>query len=514
LPRSQSLSYGGLIFDQAERHADPGDPLEAIVVGAGIGGICMAIKLREAGIERFAVLEREAEIGGAWAANTYPGCACDVASHLYSFSFAPNPGWSRSFSPQGEILAYLEGCADRFGVRSKVRLSAAVTSAVYDEEAALWRVEVNGAETLTARVLVLAKGLLSRPHLPDLPGLGAFAGPVFHSAAWDHGFDPRGKRVAVIGTGASAIQFVPRIAPLTARLDLYQRTPPWVLPKADRALTRFEQRVFRRVPAAQRAVRRAIYWGLETRAVSFTVSPRLGKAFELLGRAHIRSQVTDRRLRRLVTPDYAMGCKRVLISNDYYPALGRDDVDLIVDPIERVTERGVVGADGREREVDAIVFGTGFRPFDLGPIAIIGRGGRRLDRSWADSPQAHRGTTVAEFPNLFLLVGPNTGLGHSSMIFMIESQVRYVIDALRVMRERGLRSVEVRTEAQARWNRRLRARLDRTVWSSGCSSWYLDRDGRNPTMWPSFSFVFRRRTRRFEAEEYHLDRRVRERAAA
>jgi cation diffusion facilitator CzcD-associated flavoprotein CzcO len=503
-----------VIFDLAERHAEAGDPLEAIVVGAGFGGICMAIKLREAGIERFAVLEREEHIGGAWSANHYPGCACDVPSHLYSFSFAPNPDWSRSFSPQAEILAYLEGCAERFGVRSKVRLSAAVTRTDYDEEAALWRVEVNGVETVSARVLVLAKGLLSRPNVPALPGLASFAGRSFHSAAWDHDFDLRGKRVAVVGTGASAIQFVPRIAPLTERLYLYQRTPPWVLPKTDRRLSGFEQRLFRRLPASQLALRRAIYWGLETRAVGFTVSPRLGKSFELLGRGHIRRQVGDRRLRQLVTPDYAMGCKRVLISNDYYPALCREDVELVTDPIERISARGVVGADGTEREVDAVIFGTGFRPFDLGPIAIVGRGGRELERSWADSPQAHRGTTVAGFPNLFLLVGPNTGLGHSSMVFMIESQVRYVIDALRVMRERGVRSVEVRAEAQERWNQRLRQRLGRTVWSTGCASWYLDRDGRNPTMWPSFSFVFRQRTRRFQAEEYHLDRRVRERTPA
>jgi cation diffusion facilitator CzcD-associated flavoprotein CzcO len=503
-----------VIFDQVERHVDSADPLEAIVVGAGFSGICMAIKLREAGIERFAVLEREQHLGGAWSANHYPGCACDVPSHLYSFSFAPNPDWSRSFSPQNEILAYLEGCADRFGVRSKVQLSAAVTRADYDEEKALWRVEVNGAEVLTARILVLAKGLLSRPNLPDLPGLPSFAGRTFHSAAWDHDFDLRGKRVAVVGTGASAIQFVPQIAPLTDRLYLYQRTPPWILPKADRPLTRVEKRLFRSVPAAQRAIRRAIYWGLESRAVGFTVSPRLGKSFELLGRRHIRRQVSDRRLRELVTPDYAMGCKRVLISNDYYPALERDDVELVVDPIERVSEGGIVSADGREREVDAVIFGTGFRPFDLGPMPIVGRGGRDLHRSWAESPRAHRGTTVADFPNLFLLVGPNTGLGHSSMIFMIESQVTYVIDALRVMRERGLRSVEVRAAAQERWNRRLQTRLGRTVWSSGCSSWYLDRDGHNPTMWPSFSFVFRQSTRRFRGEEYHLGRQVRERTAA
>lgn len=478
------------------------------VVGSGFAGLCMAIKAIQAGEDSLVVLERTLDIGGAWSANQYPGCACDIPSHLYSFSFAPNPDWSHAFSRWNEILAYLERCANGFGITPHVRFGAEVTRATYDQSEACWRLEVNDRAALSADVLVLAHGLLSQPHTPSLPGLGGFTGDSFHSAAWDHEVDLNGKRVAVVGTGASSIQFVPKIAQEARRLYVFQRTAPWILPKRDRPISDFERRLFRALPAAQNILRRAIYWNLESRVLGFAVEPKLAKAYQLAAQAHIRRQIPNPMLRREVTPDYAIGCKRVLLSNDYYPALMQENVELVREPIARVVERGIVTRQ-REYPADVIIFGTGFRPFDLGRLKIVGRDGQALADRWTRIPEAHRGTTVAGFPNLFLLVGPNTGLGHSSMVFMIESQVRYVLDALRLMRERELGSVEVRHDAQESWNNWLRGRLARTVWSAGCSSWYLDADGRNPTMWPTFSFRFREATKRFDPEHYHLSPKTR-----
>jgi cation diffusion facilitator CzcD-associated flavoprotein CzcO len=477
---------------------------EVAIVGSGFAGLCMAIKLRDAGIESFVVLERSDSIGGTWRENHYPGCACDVQAHLYSFSFAPNPRWSRMFAPQQEIRDYLEHCADRFGVRAHVRLRAEVRRAEYDEDESRWQIELADGNALSARALILGKGLLSQPHTPRIPGLESFAGHSFHSASWDHKHDLRGRSVGVIGTGASTIQFVPRIAAAVKHLYLFQRTPPWILPKLDRSISALEQGIFQRVPAAQRLYRGVLYWRLEARILGFAVEPRIAKSFELMARAHIRRQIKDPELRQMVTPDYRIGCKRVLMSNDYYPALTGDNVEVVTDRIERATERGLVTREHREYPLDTIVFGCGFNPFDLGRLSVVGRDGLTLEECWAATPKAYRGTTVAGFPNLFLLVGPNTGLGHSSMVFVIESQVNYVLDTLRMMHRRGLRSVEVRHDAQGAWNASVGAKLTKTVWASGCDSWYLDADGRNPTIWPTFSFLFRWATRRFRAEDYHL----------
>jgi cation diffusion facilitator CzcD-associated flavoprotein CzcO len=480
---------------------------DVIVVGTGFAGLGMAIKLREAGIEDFVVLEQSDSIGGTWRENTYPGCACDVQSHLYSFSFAPNAEWTRMFAPQPEIRAYLERVADDFGVRGKIRLEAAVTGAEWDETGGVWHVEVNGAETLTARVLIPALGALSRPAYPDVPGRERFAGTAFHSAEWDHDYDFTGKRVAVIGTGASAIQFVPQLAKHAARVDVYQRTPPWIIPKPDRPITRAERWLFRRVPAAQRLYRSALYWALESRVLGFVVHPRLMKGLELYAKRHIRKQISDPDLRRKVTPDYTIGCKRILISDDYYPALDRPHVAVITDDVAEVTERGVVTADGAHREVDAIVYGTGFRVQDLlTPLRVVGRDGADLNDVWRERGlQAYKGTAVAGFPNLFMLLGPNTGLGHSSMIYMAECQIAYVMDALKIMRERSLGAVEVTAVAQEAYNEEIQGRLTGAVWANGgCRSWYLDARGRNTTLWPGFTFAFRRATARFDAERYEL----------
>jgi cation diffusion facilitator CzcD-associated flavoprotein CzcO len=480
---------------------------KVLVIGTGFAGLGMAIKLKDAGEHDFVVLEQADSVGGTWRANTYPGCACDVQSHLYSFSFEPNPKWSRMFATQPEIRDYLEHCTDKYGVRSHIRFGSAVTSARFDETNNLWHVEVNGGERrYTANVVVAGFGPLSRPELPEIEGIESFNGAAFHSADWDPGYDPAGQRVAVVGTGASAIQFVPKIAEQARRLHLFQRTPPWVLPKADRPTTAVERLAFKRFPKLQQAYRRLIYWRLESRVLGFTLHPRVMKAAEVLGRLHIARAIKDPELRRKLTPDYTIGCKRILMSNDYYPALARENVELVAGGVQRVTERGVVGADGVERQVDAIIYGTGFKVHDpLGSINIIGRGGADLAERWREHGlEAYLGTTVSGFPNLFMLVGPNTGLGHNSIVYMIESQVHYVLEAIKMIDERRLAYVDVKPDVQARFNDELQSQLDGAVWSSGCSSWYLDASGKNRTLWPGFTFRFREATTEFRSDHYEL----------
>jgi cation diffusion facilitator CzcD-associated flavoprotein CzcO len=478
--------------------------VDVAIVGAGFSGLAMSIKLRELGIEDHVVLERGEKVGGTWWFNTYPGCGCDVPSHLYSFSFAPNPGWSRTYSKQPEIEAYLQRVADDFGVREKIRPNTTVTGAAWDEEGSRWVVETT-AGTVRARVLVSAAGALSDPKRPDVEGLDRFQGHSFHSAQWDHDYDVTGKRVAVIGTGASAIQFVPAIAPKVAQMHVFQRTAPWIMPHSDRQITENERRLYTRFPVLQKLVRGGVYSGRELLVLGFVKHPRLMKLVEKLARRHMHAQISDPELRRKVEPGYTIGCKRILPSNDWYPALGRDNVELVTDPIARVTERGVVTESGAEHEVDAIVYGTGFNVVDM-PVAryVRGRDGRTLDECWSGSPRAHMGSTVPGFPNLFMLLGPNTGLGHSSMVYMIESQVAYVAGALKEMRRRGAGIAEVRREVAERFNASIDERMKDTVWSTGCKSWYLDDTGRNGTLWPDWTFAFRRRADRFDAGEYEL----------
>lgn len=482
---------------------------DVIVIGTGFAGLGMAIKLKQAGEDDFVVLEQADAVGGTWRANTYPGCACDVQSHLYSYSFEPNPKWSRMFATQPEIRDYLEHCTDKYGVRPHIRFRSAVSTARFDDAQGLWHIEVNGGQTpsYTARVVVAGFGPLSRPEYPNIEGIESFQGDYFHSAEWDPGFDPAGKRVAIVGTGASAIQFLPRIAGEVKQLHLFQRTAPWVLPKPDRPTTWIERQLFNRFPALQRAYRRLIYWRLETRVLGFTVHPNVMKIAEVVGRIHIRRAIKDPTLRRAVTPDYTIGCKRILMANDYYPALARKNVHVLTGGVKRVTERGVIGADGTEHEVDAIIYGTGFKVHDpLGPMSIHGRDGRDLAQLWREQGlEAYLGTTVSGFPNLFILVGPNTGLGHNSIVYMIESQIHYVLDALTTMREREAAVVDVRPEVQTQFNNDLQAQLEGAVWSSGgCASWYLDENGKNHTLWPGFTFKFRKATGEFRADEYEL----------
>lgn len=433
-----------------------------------------------------------------------------MPSNLYSCSFAPNPAWTPSFSPQAEIQAYLRDCAARFGVVPHVRLRHEVTRAAWDEAARCWRVDTTQGR-FVATVLVSARGPLSEPRLPDVPGLEEFSGALFHSARWDHGHDLRGERVAVIGTGASAIQFVPEIQPLVRQVTIFQRTAPWVIPRRDRRLTSAEHLLFRAFPPAQLAARAAIYWGREAFVLGFVGDPaRRAKRAEvatIAARRLLGRQIRDPELRDKLTPNYELGCKRILLSNDYYPALGKENVELVTEPISRVTEHGIVTADGQERPAETILLGTGFDvTAHAAATCTVGRDGRSLAETWAQRVAAYKGMTVHGFPNLFLMVGPNSGLGHSSIVFMIESQITYVLGALDAMARRNLACIEVTHGAQEAWTAAIDRRSASTVWTGGgCRSYYLDAVGRNVTLWPGPSWTYRRHVRRFDLDAYVVE---------
>ncbi|WP_414439515.1 flavin-containing monooxygenase [Burkholderia sp. 22PA0106] len=481
------------------------ESVDIAIIGTGFAGLGMAIRLRQKGRGDFAVFEKAATVGGTWRDNHYPGCACDVPSHVYSFSFAPNPRWTRAFAPQPEIRAYLERCVEQFGVAPYLRLGHELASAEYDDVAHRWRLSFANGKQVSARVLVSGMGGLSRAALPQIDGLDSFQGHAFHSQHWDHHYDLRGKRVAVIGTGASAIQFVPQIAPRVAQLALFQRTPPWIMPKPDRQLTRVEQWMFRALPFTQKLARTSRYWMLESRVLGFAIHPGIMKLVQKVAERHIRKQIADPALRATVTPDYTLGCKRVLISNDYYPALTRANVDVITDPIARIEPNAVVTASGQRHEVDCLIYGTGFQVADPYPRGVIrGRNGVDIVDTWRDGAHAYLGTALPGYPNFFMIVGPNTGLGHNSMVFMIESQIEYILGALDAMDRDRADAIEVRPLVEADYNARLQQRLKRAIWSTGgCKSWYLDpRTGKNTTLWPGFTWRFRQATAQFSIADY------------
>jgi cation diffusion facilitator CzcD-associated flavoprotein CzcO len=480
--------------------------VDHLIVGSGFAGLCAAIKLAEDGETDLVVIEKAGDVGGTWRDNTYPGACCDVPSQLYSYSFARNPEWSSSYSPQPEIQAYLQRIADEYAVTDRIVFDTELEQATWDDEAQAWRCRTTSGDVWAA-TLITGTGGLSEPRLPEIDGIETFGGALFHSARWDHSVDLTGKRVAVIGTGASAIQIVPEVQKVAAHLDVFQRTAPWVVPRNDRRYPRLERLALRHVPALARLYRTGIYWAHEGYVPAFTWQPRLGAPAQKAATLNIHKAIKDPGLRAKVTPTFQLGCKRVLRSNTYYPALAAENVDVVTDPIACITPTSVVTGDGREHPVDVIVVATGFWTTDL-PIAerIVGRDARSLADEWgAGGMAAYKGTTVHGFPNLFMLTGPNTGQGHTSVVFTIESQVAYVRDALRTMREQGYAAVEPRAAAQRRWNANVQRRMRRTVWNTGgCSSWYLDTHGRNTVLWPKATFTFRRHLARFDADAYDV----------
>lgn len=480
--------------------------LDIAIIGAGFSGIGLGVNLLQSGRRNFRIFEQNADVGGTWWSNTYPGCGCDIPSLLYSYSFAPNPDWSRAYSPQGEILDYMKGVVADAGLTGHIQLNTEVRAARWDAETERWTlVGADGATLARARFLFSAFGFLSKPDKSAIAGQETFKGAIFHTAEWPNDADLSGKRVAVIGTGASAIQVVPQVAPQATHLDLYQRTAPWVVPRRDHVYPAVLRRLFAAAPWFQRLWRGAIYWRLEANAHAFLNDTRMLNRAERIARQHIAAHINDPALRDIVTPRFRLGCKRVLISDDYYPALARDDVTVIPQAAERLTETGVVDAEGVERPADAVVLATGFRATDpLSPLDFFGRDARSLHETWKQTPQAYLGLAAAGFPNLFFLIGPNTGLGHNSMIYMLESQLNFVMDALDRLEAENVRTVEVKPDAQAAFNDEIRAKFAGSVWESGCVSWYQSADGTNPTLWPSYTFDYRKRTRRMNVDDFEF----------
>ncbi len=473
------------------------------IVGSGFAGIGTAIRLLQSGETDFVLLERADDLGGVWRDNSYPGCACDVQSRLYSFSFAPNAEWSRTYAPQAEILDYLRDCATRFGVLPHVRFGHEVVSARWHDDGLYWTIETAGGKQLRADVLVAAQGALADPDIPKLPGIETFTGETFHSARWNHAVELAGARVAVVGTGASAIQFVPKIQPLAAQLVLFQRTPPWIMPRLDAPISERAKRLYRTVPAAESAARKAVFALRELSYLSFRKGP-INRIARHLAKRHLDASVRDPALREKLTPRYDIGCKRILLSDDYLPALCNPNVSVVTAPIRQVHARSIETAGGGSFDVDVLIYGTGFRMKDP-PVAhlVYGRDGASLAEVWNGSPQAHLGTTVAGFPNLFLLQGPNTGLGHTSVLLMIEAQIEHMLLALAHVRRKGGIAIEPTAAAQAAFVREMHQKMSGSVWTQGgCASWYLDATGRNSTIWPDFVFEFQRRMARLVAEEY------------
>ncbi len=461
------------------------------IVGAGFGGIGVGIALKKKGIEDFVIFEGEPGVGGSWRTNTYPGCACDVPSHLYSYSFEPNPRWTESFSSQKDIQRYIEHCADRYDIRRHIRFNTRVTDARFDEEQGVWKVSTDDGEVTTARIFVPATGALSHPLYPEIEGRDSFLGAAIHTARWDDTVDLTGKRVGVLGSGASAIQVVPAIAPKVGQLTVFQRTASWVLPKHNRKFTSTQQARWKRLPFAQQAVRLALYWTMESALPALMWYPRMLRVGELLHKRNLERAIRDPELRRKLTPTYKVGCKRTLVSDDWFPAFARDNVTLVTDGVERITKNGIVTKDGKEHALDVLIYATGYQ---IGapayPFQVHGLGDRELRAYWGTRSKAYYGMSVAGFPNMFLIMGPNTGPGHTSVLIYQEAQYAYVANFADRLLNGSETYFDVKEDVMnAQWDK-FQRRMAGSSWLSGCSSWYLNPDGSNSTMWPGFSFEY------------------------
>jgi cation diffusion facilitator CzcD-associated flavoprotein CzcO len=488
-----------------------------IITGAGFGGLCMAIQLKRAGIHSFTILEKAERLGGTWRDNTYPGAACDSPSFLYCFSFEPKTDWSRKWAQQPEILAYMEHCARKYDLLRHIRFGTEVALARFDDDAALWRIRTTKGETLDAEVLVSGVGQLNRPSSPHVPGLDRFRGVSFHSARWQHEHELAGRSVAVIGNAASAIQFIPQIAPAVKRLSVFQRSANWMVPKNDRPYGEHEKRLYARFPALARLYRWWIYLTYESRFPVIRQNALLSRLATRMAEQNIREHVRDPALRRALVPDYPIGGKRILISDDYYQTLARENVEVVTTPIERVSEDAIVTRDGKSHPADVIILATGFESTSfLVPMRVEGIGGRVLEEVWRDGAEAYLGISVAGFPNFFMLYGPNTNLGHNSIIFMLECQVRYIMDCVRTLAARDLAYLDVRADAMQAYNQRLRASLERSVWAKTGKSWYKRADGRITNNWSGTTVAYWWWTRRADLRRYHRKARAKdaERAVA
>ncbi len=476
---------------------------DTLIVGSGFTGIGTAIKLVAAGVDDFVIIEREDRVGGTWRDNTYPGAACDIPSLLYSFSFAQNPDWSRAYSPAGEICSHIENLVDNFDLRRRIQFGVEVDGLDFDEAEGTWTVKTTGRKRYTARTVVLASGPLPDHKLPDIRGVDTYEGKVIHSARWDHDYDFTGKRVAVIGTGASAVQIIPELVKQADFVKVFQRTAGWVLPRMDLPIPAAAQELFAKVPVTQQLARQALYWGHEVSATAMVWDTPLTGLVARLGRAHLRRQVKDPWLRRQLTPDFTPGCKRMLVSSDYYPALQRDNCKLIDWPIATISPVGIRTSDGVEHHLDAIVFATGYDVHLTGPpYPVTGIGGRSLADEWVNGAQAYKSINAHGYPNLFLMTGPNSGPGHNSLLVYVEGQIDYAVRGITTILGDDLRYLDVREDVQGRYNKGIQKRLTKTTWMSGCSSWYLTKDGFNASMYPGFATQYLRQMRDFRFGDY------------
>jgi cation diffusion facilitator CzcD-associated flavoprotein CzcO len=480
--------------------------IDVAIIGGGFAGIGAAIRLKQQGISDFVIFERGTAIGGTWRDNTYPGAACDIPSRLYSYSFAPNPNWSHTYSGSNEILGYIEAMASEFKLHSHFRFGHNITGIVFDETAGLWDIAVEGrADAVRARTVVLASGPLANASFPVIPGLENYQGHKIHSARWDHDYDFTDKKVAVVGTGASAVQIIPELVAKAASVKVFQRTPGWVLPRVNRRINPLTKQLYRRVPAAENLARRAWFYGHESVALGVVWNTPLTRVVELVGRAQLHRQVKDPWLRRQLTPDFRAGCKRLLMTDDYYPALQAENCKLIAWPIARLSERGIRTAEGIEHQADCIVFATGFDVSKTGtPIPITGRDGRVLAEEWQRGAYAFKSIAVSGYPNLFLTFGPNSGPGHNSALVYMEAQIDYVVSGIKTILDQDLRMLDVRRDRQDRYNAGMQRRLTGTTWNSGCSSWYLTEDGFNATMYPGFATQYVNQLRTVDLDDYNV----------
>jgi cation diffusion facilitator CzcD-associated flavoprotein CzcO len=495
------------VISKAQTAGNDQDVLDVLIVGSGFAGLGAAIKLRESGVEKFLILERKDAVGGTWRDNQYPGAACDIPSHLYSYSFAQNPGWSKSYSGSVEILDYIHRMVDAFALKPCIRFGQTVHQAVWQEGPAHWEVSTLEGTVYRARSVVMSGGPLSNPKLPAIKGVDVFEGKTMHSAQWDHGYDFTGKRVAVIGTGASAVQIVPELVKQVAKLKVFQRTPGWVMPRPDFNTPEWNKALFRAFPLAQTAVRQALFWLHESMATAVIWNSPLTRVGQRLGKVFLNSQVKDPWMRRQLTPDFNLGCKRVLVSNDFYPALQKPNAELITWPIDKITATGIRTAEGIEHQVDCIVYATGFDvPKNSAPFAIKGRDGRDLASEWKRGAKAYKSINVSGFPNLFITFGPNSGPGHNSALVYMESQIAYAVKGIRKLLTEGVRIMDVLPDAQVRYNEAIQKRLAKTNWNSGCKSWYLSEDGYNATMYPGFATQYARQMAEWVVKDYELQK--------
>ncbi len=477
------------------------------ILGTGFAGLCVGIQLLRAGITSFTIFEKASGPGGTWRDNTYPGAACDIPSHFYSFSFDRRADWSRAYARQPEILAYLEECVETYGLTPYIRYNTEATALRFDDERNAWRLTTAGGEQITADIVVSGLGQLNRPAYPEIDGLDTFAGPAFHSARWEHDIELTGKRVGVVGTGASAVQFIPPVARQASHLTVFQRTPNWVIPKQDRAFSERTKNRFRRHPSLERLVRWLLYGLLEINFNTMRRRSKVGAAMEAAARSQLKAQVTDPDLRSKLTPDFPVGCKRVLIASDFFPVLAQPSTTVCTETIAEVNPAGVRTIDGEQHDLDVLIFGTGFTSTEfLAPMQVTGRDGVDLNDAWRDGAEAFLGITVAGFPNLFLLYGPNTNLGHNSIVFMIEAQTRYLLHCLAQMQDKDLQWIEVRADAMSEFNTAIQKAVDGTVWGTSCTSWYKNAAGKVTNNWPRHTYRYWWLTRRANLSVFHTGR--------